>query len=370
MAKPTEPQFEYDVCLSFAEEQRNYVEEVAAALKAKGVRVFFDDYEKSKLWGKDLYAHLDEVYQNLARYCILFASTDYARKIWTNHERRSAQARAVKAKGEYILPARFDDTPIPGLPDTVHYLDLRCLSASEVARLTAEKVGTHERFNYLPPAPNRLFERLGIGNDPEAQEDARGQAWDFLKTLERMSEEERIIVLRTLLFGCPVDLPDNVHIHIDFLRRLTGKSEARLKRVLGGLRSLGFFCTVRDSTASERTNHGELGHSEMLELVWHDLSDDSGYPALLVAREMVTGATEDYCEKHGWDFLRRLDFAQLASSTATTEQHAPAPPKHTRARTPSASRKTTPSARAKPPTSPRKTTPQKKLGARQGTVRK
>ena len=106
-------EFEYDVCLSFAREQRDYVETVAQELTSRGVRVFFDDYGKVKLWGKDLCSHLDEIYQHLCRYCILFASKEYAAKVWTSHERRNAQARALKEKQEYILPARFDDTPIP-----------------------------------------------------------------------------------------------------------------------------------------------------------------------------------------------------------------------------------------------------------------
>src|SRR5689334_15561742 len=55
--------FEYDVCLSFAGEQREYVEDVAARLRASGVRVFYDDYEKASLWGKDLYEHLDWIYR-------------------------------------------------------------------------------------------------------------------------------------------------------------------------------------------------------------------------------------------------------------------------------------------------------------------
>jgi len=48
--------FEYDVCLSFAGEQRDYIEKVAQDLTSRGVRVFFDDYERVKLWGKDLYS--------------------------------------------------------------------------------------------------------------------------------------------------------------------------------------------------------------------------------------------------------------------------------------------------------------------------
>ena len=47
----TKPDFE--VALSFAGEDRSYVEAVASYLKDRGVRVFYDAYEKVDLWGKD-----------------------------------------------------------------------------------------------------------------------------------------------------------------------------------------------------------------------------------------------------------------------------------------------------------------------------
>ena len=31
------------------------------------MRVFYDEYERAELWGKDLYSHLDEVYRRSAR---------------------------------------------------------------------------------------------------------------------------------------------------------------------------------------------------------------------------------------------------------------------------------------------------------------
>ncbi len=314
--------FEYDVCLSFAGEQRKYVEEVARELEAHGARVFFDDYEKAELWGKDLYSHLDEIYQHLCRYCILFASREYADKVWTNHERRSAQARALKEKQEYILPARFDDTPIPGLPDTIYYIDLRQTSPSDLAALGVQKLGNHLRQNYLPPVLDRLFERLGIEDDEEAQDCARSQANSFFRVLCRMTPDERNVVLSLICSGCDEDLPENIHIDTDLLHRLTGKSVARLKRLLGGVRSLGFECSFRESTDEEVGVHGTLlGDSYLFELNWVDLSDESGFPALVVACEMVWGATENYCEKHGKEFLARLDFSQLASATASKESH-------------------------------------------------
>jgi hypothetical protein len=132
---------EYDVCLSFAGEQRTYVSDVADALRASGIRVFYDQYERAALWGKDLYEHLDWVYRKAARYCLVFISSDYAAKVWTTHERRSAQARALEESREYVLPVRFDNTELPGLPPTVAYVSANELTAEELASLTMRKLG-------------------------------------------------------------------------------------------------------------------------------------------------------------------------------------------------------------------------------------
>ena len=321
MSRDPSSEFEYDIGLSFAGEQRDYVEGVAAGLRDRGVRVFFDDYEKAELWGKDLYAHLDEVYQHLCRYCILFASREYAEKVWTNHERRSAQARALEAKGEYLLPARFDDTPIPGLPNTIHYIDLNRTTPGELAALVSEKLGTNERNNFLPPVLDRLYERLGFESQDEAEQlRVPFIAQRFFQVLQRMNTEERDAILALIYHGCPGELPDNIHINVDLLRRVTGKSVARLKRLLGAIRSLGFDCVIRNSNEEDPCLNGErLGDNYIFEITWSSLSDDSGFPELDVAHEMVLCATEKYCEEHGIKFLDRLDFSQLSKATSTEE---------------------------------------------------
>ena len=43
----------FEVALSFAGPQREYVEQVASALQARGVAVFYDEFERVSLWGKD-----------------------------------------------------------------------------------------------------------------------------------------------------------------------------------------------------------------------------------------------------------------------------------------------------------------------------
>jgi len=74
--------------------------------------------------GKNLYDYLSEIYKEKALYTIMFISKHYAHKLWPNHERQSMQARAFQEHQEYILPARFDDTPIPGVLPTVAYISL------------------------------------------------------------------------------------------------------------------------------------------------------------------------------------------------------------------------------------------------------
>ncbi len=320
-----EKHFEYDVALSFAGEQRDYVEQVANDLRGRGIRPFYDDYEKEVLWGKDLYSHLSEVYQHLCRYCVIFVSKAYASKVWTTKERQSAQARAILEKQEYILPARFDDTELPGLPDTVGYIDLRETSPKKLSDLIARKLGKQIRQNYLPPNLDRLYERLGIEDDPEIQSEVVSIAWSFMNKLRRMTSDERQAVIGLIRFGCPADLPENIHINVDLLRRYTGIPIARLRRLLGDVRSLGFICSVMQDTEHEESIPGEtLGDTHLFYLKWYDLSSlDGEYPEMLEGREMIHGATEDYCEGCGAEFLERLDFSQLASATASTDSHVP-----------------------------------------------
>ncbi len=138
--------YEFDVALSFAGENRAYVEEVANSLKIRGIKVFYDVFEETNLWGKNLYEYLSEIYQNRARYTVMFISDFYNQKLWTNHERASMQARAFQESREYILPARFDGTEIPGVLKTIGYIDLKNRTPEEFAGLIEKKLEKEEPY--------------------------------------------------------------------------------------------------------------------------------------------------------------------------------------------------------------------------------
>ena len=131
----------YHIALSFAGEDRGYVEQVANELRDNGVDVFYDKFEETKLWGKDLYEYLSDIYQNRAIYTIMFVSESYRDKLWTNHERKNAQARAFTESREYILPAKFDESvEIPGLLKTTGYISLSKLTPTEFAQKVLSKL--------------------------------------------------------------------------------------------------------------------------------------------------------------------------------------------------------------------------------------
>jgi len=131
----------YHVALSFAGEDRKYVDKVANRLQTDGVKVFYDKFEDTKLWGKDLYTYFSDVYQNQAFFTVMFISEAYKEKLWTNHERKSAQARAFSENKEYILPAFFDTTvEVPGVLKTTGYVDLSRLTPDQFADKIVEKL--------------------------------------------------------------------------------------------------------------------------------------------------------------------------------------------------------------------------------------
>ena len=132
---------QYQVALSFAGEKRCYVERVAKALRSRGIAVFYDDFEEGRLWGKDLIEEFHKVFEREAALAVMFISKEYVEKAWPRHERRSILSRAAQEKSEYVLPVRFDDTPVPGLPNSIKYERADDHAPEELAAMVSEKLG-------------------------------------------------------------------------------------------------------------------------------------------------------------------------------------------------------------------------------------
>lgn len=154
-------QYEFDVAVSFAGENRDYVSEVVEAIKDE-VKVFYDEDYEVEAWGEDGIEYFTNVYLNRARYVLMFVSRAYDKKMWTKVERRSALARAAAQRSAYILPIQLDDTQLDGLLPTVIYLDSRRLGIEGVVRAIKSKVSD----SALTRPPSALLD----GKVPRTQE--------------------------------------------------------------------------------------------------------------------------------------------------------------------------------------------------------
>lgn len=85
----------------------------------------FDDADETvQLWETHLAEELPGIYTREPA-AVVFVSAGYAGRDWTRLERRAAFSQAVIEAGVYVLPARFDDSELPGLLPEGGVIDLR-----------------------------------------------------------------------------------------------------------------------------------------------------------------------------------------------------------------------------------------------------
>jgi hypothetical protein len=153
----------YDVALSYLrEEHADDARELATRLRKAGYSVFFDEFEEAEMWGQILEEKLESIYRDEARFCVMFVSAAYIARPWTRHERRVAIARAVRETG-YVLPIRYDDSDIPGLPDGVVYRDRRKDSLDTILGHLVKKLGPPRVPQATPAAAIQVFPADYVG---------------------------------------------------------------------------------------------------------------------------------------------------------------------------------------------------------------
>jgi len=156
--------FNFDVAISYASEDRLYVEECAISLARENVKVFYDRFEDIKLWGKDLIVQLEEVFKEKAKCSVIFISKHYINKIKKALQQKeeeisspiltelqSALERALQEKKEYILFVKLDEsqiselfgvTKVPPSIARIKYIDVQKegIIASKLAQMIYEKL--------------------------------------------------------------------------------------------------------------------------------------------------------------------------------------------------------------------------------------
>lgn len=160
LVKIRKDEYEYDVAISYAGEDRSRIIPLVNNLESRGVEVFYDFNEDARLWGKDLEIELAEIYSQEARFMIICLSSSYPVKDWTRFELEIGKRAATKRSSEYLLPLHLDRDlgSIVGLKSTIGF---QCLFCNEdVEKITEVLVAKISRLEERGSASSGELEQL------------------------------------------------------------------------------------------------------------------------------------------------------------------------------------------------------------------
>jgi hypothetical protein len=143
---------QYDLAVSFAGEQRAYVERTVVACKALGLNVFYDKEKNNEWWGQNFIREQRAIYSSQTRFFVPFISNEYWSKPIPMDEFSAAMMTAVKQGDGYILPILMDDTEIPRdlIHPHIHYLRARDYTPEQLAEQLVQRVGAAKQVGQEP----------------------------------------------------------------------------------------------------------------------------------------------------------------------------------------------------------------------------
>jgi hypothetical protein len=143
--------YKYDVALSFAGEQRDYVEAVWKGLIRNGLSVFYD--EDPKVQATHLGERFSELAQNVygtgAEFVVMFLSREYNDKIWPVLEASliSDRMRDRRFVNTGVFIVKFDETHIRGIPNDIWYTSANKQSADQYVETLLEAISARRKIN-------------------------------------------------------------------------------------------------------------------------------------------------------------------------------------------------------------------------------
>jgi hypothetical protein len=138
-----------------------------------------------------------------------------------------------------------------------------------------------------------------------------------MQTLMRMTVDERRLIAHLFAEGYRTQLPDNVHLSLDIVRRDLGVAPTEVVERVRAMTSLGFEQEVRPDE-----DHGD----DVLVVRWLDTMryDDNEVaeefsierPTEIAVTMLDVGIGDDGCRQCMENCVESLDFSLLASSTS------------------------------------------------------
>lgn len=132
----------YDLAVSFAGEQRDYVEKVVRACQQLGLSIFYYRDMAIDWWGKSYLAEQRSIYSGRTRFFVPFISPEYLAKPIPMDEFSSALMTALTHGDDYILPVLIKNVTVPVemLHPHIHYLRAEDYDPQSLALAMKQKV--------------------------------------------------------------------------------------------------------------------------------------------------------------------------------------------------------------------------------------
>ena len=111
--------YEYDVAISFAEEDRNAALALALALEIVGIKkVYYYPLKYVATWGRDLEKEITRIYSSKAKYAVVLLSHKYFKKPFTEIELQAIRKRMQEAVDiTYMLPVLLENLELQSNAD-------------------------------------------------------------------------------------------------------------------------------------------------------------------------------------------------------------------------------------------------------------
>lgn len=103
----------FDIAVSFADEQRRYVEHTVVAARNLGLKVFYDKDALFDWWGLNFIVEQRKIYSGSTLFVVPFISKEYLERPFPMDEFAAAMIKAVRLRHPYVLPIVVGDVDIP-----------------------------------------------------------------------------------------------------------------------------------------------------------------------------------------------------------------------------------------------------------------
>lgn len=263
--------YKYDIAISYATEQIDYVKEIVQLLDQYGVRTFVDYKEPERLWGEYIPEELRRVYSEESRVILIFLSKEYATKSYTRFESRIVCERSLA--GDTFLIIKMDEVTLPWLNSTIGLVDNKMFSPGEIVRMLAKKfsfsITIENLFQIIKNEIHSTFLRLNTLNEFDVNIKENVQLYE-ITLANRHSKKMYCMLYITDIFGQNKGI--NLYLDKDMSTELTEHFNCEIAISDGEINvyNYGFFrgnsecilkCSSLNLLASIRTEVEKLGEA-------------------------------------------------------------------------------------------------------------